>query len=211
MHIIENGDLDQLEKFFSNKNSNIVLGYVDAKFANERAFIQRVLTLASLAAINGGVDSPLVYSMIFKYQSIIESINEPESLLSLAYDILKKFCQTVNFQNNAQCQTPVLEPILRYIHSNLHTKITVEEVARKMNISKNYLSRLFKQEIHENFSTYVLNKKIALAKHLMETTNKQISEISEYLVFSSSSHFCNSFKKITNMTPKQYMMKVKRL
>jgi YesN/AraC family two-component response regulator len=78
-------------------------------------------------------------------------------------------------------------------------------------MNANYLTQLFKKEIGENFSSYVLQVKIAHAKHIMETTDKTIAEISEYLAFSSQSHFNNVFKKITCTTPKQYMLKVKKI
>lgn len=211
MHLIQSGDANALKAFMDNNESDIILGYSNTAFGNERAFAQRVLALSSIAAINGGVDCTTVYALIFKYQSIIEKTNDSYQLISLSYDILKKFCNTVHFGKYNNCKSPVLVPILRYIHSNLHTRITVENIAEKFNMNANYLSQLFKNEMGERFSQYVLKTKIATAKHFMETTDKPITEISEYLAFSSPSHFNNAFKKITGTTPKQYLLKVKKL
>ncbi len=211
MRIIESGDTTQLIEFMKNSDSDIVLGYSRTHLGNERAFAERVLALGSIAAVNGGVDCTVVYALIYKYQNIIESTNDSVKLISLSYDILRDFCNTVAFQSFKKCNSPVLLPVLRYIHSNLHTKITAEEVAVKLHMNANYLSQLFKKEIGENFSAYVLRMKILTAQHLMETTNKSIIEISEYLAFSSPSHFNNVFKKITGTTPKQYLLKVKTI
>lgn len=211
MHIIESGDTKRLLEFMKNSNSDIVLGYSRTRLGNERAFAERVLSLGSIAAINGGVDCTVVYALIFKYQSIIESTTDPLELIKLSYDILQNFCNTVAFQSYKKCNSPVLLPVLRHIHSNLHTKITVEEVAKKLNINANYLSQLFKKEMGENFSSYILRVKITFAKHLMETTSKTISEISEYLAFSSQSHFIRVFKKETGVTPKYYLLKIKKI
>lgn len=211
MHIISSGDTQRLTDYMANSNSDIVLGYSNTRLGNERAFIERVLTLGSIAAINGGVDCTVVYALIFKYQNIIENTTEPVELIKLSYDILRDFCNTVAFQSYKKCNSPVLLPVLRYIHSNLHTKITVEEVAKKLHMNANYLSQIFKKEMGENFSTYVPRMKIVFAQHLMETTEKSISEISEYLAFSSQSHFIRAFKNETGTTPKQYLLKVKRI
>ncbi len=211
MHIIQSGDTKQLEYFMKDSESDIVLGYSKTQLGNERAFAERVLTISSIAAINGGVDCTTVYALIFKYQNAIESATNNEELLSMSYYIMRNFCNTVAFQYYKKCASPVLLPVLRYIHSNLNTKITVNKVAEKLNMNSNYLSQLFKKEIGETFSDYVKRTKIALAKHLMETTNKNIAEISEYLAYSSPSHFNNVFKKITGTTPKQYLLKVKRI
>lgn len=211
MHLIQSGDIKALEEFMGNNGSDIILGYSNTRFGNERAFAQRVLALSSIAAVNGGVDCTTVYALIFKYQNIIEKTNDSYQLISLSYDILKKFCSTVHFGKYQNCQSPILVPVLRYIHSNLHTRITLENIADKFNMNANYLCQLFKKQTGERFSEYVLKTKIITAKHLMETTDKAIWEISEYLAFSSPSHFNNVFKKITGTTPKQYLLKVKKL
>lgn len=211
MNIIQSGDLKKLEKFMSSGDSDIILGYSNTKFGNERAFAERVLALSSIAAINGGVDCTVVYSIIFRFQSIIESETDSLMLIKLAYDILQEFCKVVAFQYYKKCQSPVLLPVLRYIHSNLNSKITIESVAEKLNTNANYLSQLFKKEIGEPFTDYALKTKIEFAKHLMQTTEKSISEISEYLAFSSQSHFANTFKKYECITPKQYLLSVKKL
>lgn len=211
MHIIQSGDTKKLEEFMKSSDSDIILGYANTKFGNERAFALRVLSLSSIAAINGGVDYTTVYALIFKYQNIIESINDSNQLISISYNILNAFCNTVAYQYHQKCSSPVLLPALRYIHSNPNVKIMVESVAEKLNMNANYLSQLFKKEMGKNFSTYVMEVKIALAKHLMATTDKSIADISEYLAFSSISHFSNVFKKITGTTPKQYLLKAKRI
>lgn len=211
MRLIESGDTQRLEGFMHDSESDIVLGYSNARLGNERAFAERVLTISSIAATNGGVDCTSVYALIFKYQNLIESSTDFEELISMSYRIMRDFCNTVAFQYYKKCKSPVLLPVLRYIHSNPNSKITVNQVAEKLNMNANYLSQLFKKEIGETFSDYVNHTKIAHAKHLMETTDKSIAEISEYLAFSSPSHFNNAFKKMTGTTPKQYLLKVKKL
>lgn len=211
MNIIQSGDLSKLEEFLQKKDTDIILGYSNTELGNERAFAERTLALSSIAAINGGVDCTVVYSLIYEYQNVIESTHDSVQLIKLSYDILERFCKIVAFQYYKKCESPVLLPVLRYIHSNLTTKITVKDVAAKLNMNENYLSRLFKKELGETFSSYVVYTKITFAKHLMETTNKTVTEISEYLSFSSQSHFINAFKKVTGTTPKQYLLKVKRI
>ena len=51
---------------------------------------------------------------------------------------------------------------------------------------------------------YILKSRIALAKELLYTSKKSISEISEDCGFSSLSYFSRSFKAEVGLTPLQY-------
>jgi AraC-like DNA-binding protein len=52
-----------------------------------------------------------------------------------------------------------------------------------------------------------MRRKLEEAKSLLKFTDKSISEISEYLCFSTQSYFQNVFKKKYGMTPKKYREK----
>ena len=211
LHFVEIGDISALQNFMSQNTFTIYLGYSKTKFGSERAFAQRALTLASNAAIKGGADCISVYSIIFRYQSLIEATEDTQKLLELSEEILSTFCRLVGWEVYKKSQTPVLLPVLRYIHSNLNKKITLFQLAEKMNMNANYLSRLFKSEMKENFSDYVNRVKIDQAKNLMATTEMSLLQISNHLAFSSQSYFNNVFKNITGTTPKDYLMTVKNL
>ena len=50
-----------------------------------------------------------------------------------------------NLKKNSICSKPVAECI-DYIYDHLHTRITVELLAKRVNLTPSYLSRLFKKE-----------------------------------------------------------------
>lgn len=51
---------------------------------------------------------------------------------------------------------------------------------------------------------YVIDKKTAMAKKMLENSNTSVERIAELLEFESSSYFCKLFKKKTGMTPTEY-------
>ncbi|MBR6232946.1 MAG: helix-turn-helix transcriptional regulator, partial [Erysipelotrichaceae bacterium] len=67
-----------------------------------------------------------------------------------------------------------------------------------------YLSYLFNSQVHMKISDYISKEKIELSKSLLRSTNNSIVDIANYLSFSSQSHFNNTFKKLTGMTPLAY-------
>ena len=55
-----------------------------------------------------------------------------------------------------------------------------------------------------SLTDYILREKTEEAKKLLRHTDKPILAVSEYLGFSSQSHFTRVFKKITGLTPGKY-------
>ena len=53
--------------------------------------------------------------------------------------------------------------------------------------------------------------KIDSAKHMMRNKNLNFTQISEKLGYSSIHYFSRQFKKITNMTPSEYVSSIKAL
>lgn len=93
---------------------------------------------------------------------------------------------------------------IEYIYAHIKDRITIEVLAEYTGLSTSYLSRLFKKEIGISISDYIREKKIEKAEHLLKFCNYSLIEITNYLSFSSQSHFIQLFKDFTGMTPKKY-------
>lgn len=91
-----------------------------------------------------------------------------------------------------------------YIYNHIHDRITVEDLADFTELSPSYLSRLFKKELGISISDYIREKKIEKAQNLLKYSDFSLIEISNYLSFSSQSHFIQVFEKAAGLTPKKY-------
>ena len=91
-----------------------------------------------------------------------------------------------------------------YVHKHFHEKITVEEIARKLKISVPYLTRVFKETEQMTLKQYIQKERIKRAKSMLRYSEDSIQSISQYLGFSSQSHFTELFKRTTGMTPLNY-------
>jgi len=91
-----------------------------------------------------------------------------------------------------------------FIKINYHNNITLEEVANDVEISKSYLSLLFKQETGINFSTFLTNYRIEMAKKLLISSNDKIYEIAGKVGFENPYYFSKVFRGITGMTCKDF-------
>lgn len=93
---------------------------------------------------------------------------------------------------------------IEYIYSHIRDKISIVELAEYAHVSCSFLSRQFKKELGVSVSDYIRERKIEVSKELLRDTEDSILDISYTLSFSSQSHFIQSFKAITGITPKKY-------
>ena len=56
---------------------------------------------------------------------------------------------------------------------------------------------------------YVLDRKMARAKHLLTTTELSVTDVAEQTGFADYNNFIQRFKKVTGHTPLQYRKKEK--
>lgn len=97
-----------------------------------------------------------------------------------------------------------IKKAIAFIEENYQSNISLNDVAEAVDISKSYLSTLFKQETGTNFITYLNNFRIEKAKKLLTTTNLKIYEISESVGFMNPYYFSKMFKDFTNLSCKEF-------
>ncbi len=81
---------------------------------------------------------------------------------------------------------------------------SLDDLADKYHISKYYLSRLFKKNTGYSPMQYLMMCRLAVARELLEETDKSISEVVWRAGFSDGSNFSRYFKAHTGMTPEEY-------
>ena len=98
----------------------------------------------------------------------------------------------------------VEEKVKQIIMDNLSVDVSRDELAARVYMSPDYLTKLFKKETGSSLSDYITKKRINLAEKLLRETDMNMVEISEKSGFSYSSYFIRIFKKKTGITPQQY-------
>jgi len=98
--------------------------------------------------------------------------------------------------------------IKNYLDYNYHTGISLQELADQYNISKEHLSRTFKERIGTSISDYILRKKIEKAKILIGNEDLKLKDIAEIIGYNDERYMSKVFKKYCGVTPKQYRKKL---
>lgn len=169
-----------------------------------------------------------------KFSDMIRK-NEPESHImrvrdsSEAYMVARDYNQPVcmidiesfttagNFSGGHSPEDDVrvarerLGELKRYIDLNLGARLTLEDLAKKMFITPNYLSSLFKQYEQIPLIRYIENTRMKKAKFLLETEpNKPVRDIGLEVGYRSNAYFSRTFKKHYGITPLRYRKKLNR-
>lgn len=201
---VEKGDVDGLIHFLKTTPS-----YTEGRTSNDSIRQAKNIFISSTAlttrhAIAGGLDIETAYQLSDSYIQEVERMTNPASITALNATCTVDFAKRVAAAKIPTGMSRDIFAAIQFISNHVNQSISVEAVARQLNMNRTSLSKKFKRELGFNISSYIMRRKLEEAKSLLTYTDKTISEISEYLCFSSQSYFQNVFKSKYGMTPKEY-------
>ena len=127
------------------------------------------------------------------------SIDQWVEVLSAAYtSVLKELIHRRKSKHRID-----IEEVRRFINRSFTEPITLESIAGQFFVSKEHLSRTFKQEFDSTVMDYIITKRIDKAKHLLQDPSVSIKYAAEEVGYMDLTYFHRIFKKITGITPAQ--------
>ncbi|WP_054955550.1 AraC family transcriptional regulator [Paenibacillus dakarensis] len=103
--------------------------------------------------------------------------------------------------------TEIAHTIEEMLSRGLDDEMSVNRVAKELNLSRSQCSKLFSKVYGLSPRQYVSRQKLNAAKELLVTTNLPVSAIAEKLGFHSASHFSRQFRRWTGQSPTEYKPK----
>jgi two-component system response regulator YesN len=97
-----------------------------------------------------------------------------------------------------------LGKINRYIEEHIGEMVTSVDVANYLHLNSSYFSRLFKRRTGVNFTEYVHQYKMKLAKSLLARPDETVENVAYTLGYSDRAYFSKVFKKYMGMNPSDY-------
>ncbi len=101
----------------------------------------------------------------------------------------------------------VIQKAQAFIESNLHEKISVEDLSAKLSVGRRNFDRRFIKATGNTPIEYLQRVKIESAKKAFESTRKTINEVMYEVGYSDVKAFREVFRKITGMSPLEYRSK----
>jgi len=104
-------------------------------------------------------------------------------------------------ENRKKIPTHLIKQAQEYIHNNIDKTINVEDIASECGVSREHLSRVFKEQLNESPSNYLAKRRTKQACSLLVASNLSCKEIAARVGYDSAVSFNRTFKRIAKMTP----------
>lgn len=104
----------------------------------------------------------------------------------------------------SQSEYNAIHSIKAYIDANYMHNLSLQDLAAEFFLSREYVSRKFKQVYNENLSEYLERVRIEQAKNLLARGQHKISDVAERVGYQDGRYFSKIFSKLTGMTPREW-------
>lgn len=211
---IMNGDILKLKDSWSEDYGGEVGRLASDELRNMKNLGIVVITLASRAAMRGGLHPEIGYSLSDAFLNEIERLSTQEDIhrlirnAEMEYTLLvHELAKKSRIQSSAVYTHPYVSKIQEYILKNLHKDLQIGEIAELLSVTPNYLSALFRKNTGKTIQAYITEEKMKYAEQLLLYSERPISEISSSLGYSSQSYFGKVFKNFSGYAPSEYKMR----
>ncbi|WP_413375797.1 helix-turn-helix domain-containing protein [Alkalihalobacillus sp. 1P02AB] len=205
LHAIKLGNKEKMIQYMKIHSKGGIYGTLSKNdsLRNNKNILIVAITLATRAAIEGGLYLKYAYNLSDSYIQHVEGLTNIDSTTKLMEEIFIDFTNRVARVNRFKYTKPILL-CQEYIFNHLYEDLTLETLANHVNLSPAYLSKKFKDETGGTLINFIQQQKIDEAKELIIYSNLSISEICSLLNFYDQSYFVKVFKKYTLQTPTQF-------
>ena len=176
----------------------IVSGYNDFSYA------QQAIKLGVRDYLLKPIDDEDFYRILKKVILNIEKKQnmakqqEQRRLIQEGKEILAK---EDGFDTHHDSRKKYVVKAVEWIEVHYSENIGINDAALELNISKSYLSRLFKSYLGYTFVEYLTNYRIKAAIQLLKDHNTKIYEVSERVGYNDPKYFGILFKKEVGISP----------
>lgn len=149
--------------------------------------------------INGFIGGS-AFERIPAEQAIYKVTESFKTTLDISYDhLIQKMIDGLSSNDD------YIDFIKKYISLHYNEEVTLNELAEIMNLSRPYLSTLFKQKMGLSFQHYLIHFRMNRACEIMGEKRVLLKNIADMVGYPEYAQFSKIFKKYKGVSPKEYM------
>lgn len=195
------------DKAGSQELLNELLGHIycscDFDLSEIRARILELFVLISRASIDAGANVGEIFGFSTAYIRDIEHAGSLDELGVCITDVLHRFISyTFDFAQVKHSDT--VYKVMEYVRSNYMKKLSLDEIASSVYLSRSYLSSLFKEETGTSLTSYISRVRVEKSKILLADASLGLADIADMCGFEDQSYFTKVFKKYVGVSPNRF-------
>lgn len=159
-----------------------------------------------IAAERGGVHPVYIHSISDKFAIRIEKTTNISDLHNLQLMMVTEYCDAVKTLSS-KGHSPIVQKAINHINFYFDSSICLKSIAENIHVNPSHLSKKFKKETNTTITEFINRKRIEEAKFLIGQGDNLITDIAILVGFSNHNYFCRVFKKVTSLTPTEYILK----
>ena len=205
MDAIALGKLNVINKISSSILNKGTEQRLSDSLRNRKNYLIILNTLLRKAAQMGEVHPLHIDKLSSEYAKKIEQILTLDESYVLTSEMMRNYCLLVK-KHSLKEYSYLIGKAITLISYDLSADLSLNSIAKQLNVNPSYLSNLFKKECHTTLTEYVTQKRIEKAVNLLNNTDKQIQTIAYECGISDTNYFIKLFKKQTGLTPSKYRL-----
>ena len=171
-----------------------------------RGQISELLVLLSRTAAENGMDEQQVLLLHRQWQKTLSSLSSFQAVSAWLLTVVEDMLDSLAAYPDAR-HANIIHRCIQHIGAGYQERLTLEDTARMVCLSPDYLSRIFRQETGISFHQYLNNVRITKAKELIRTTALRLTDISQMVGYDDQSYFTKVFKRTAGIAPGEYVEK----
>lgn len=142
-----------------------------------------------------------VFRETYDYELMLQSGESLKKLRQFIHFTLGYLGEKAEPETGGRAQ---IDRVLEFIHQNIQRNIGRKEIAQAVYLNPEYLSRLFKKEMHIGLTEYLTQERMKIAQTLLRSTSLPIGLVASRVGYVNFSHFARIFKKEYGVSPSEY-------
>lgn len=146
------------------------------------------------------MEEELVYIATHSDETIFNIIGH----LYLFLDYFMRSTVSTVVKGSTKLQDYYIKEAITYIEQNFQNDISVVDIANRLGINRSYFGKIFKQTLKQTPQEFLINYRMIKATELLRLTKMSIGDISKAVGYENQLHFSRAFKKIYNISPREW-------
>ena len=204
---VQKGDVELVKKLMLPLKNEKLGSLSKNSLQNLKYHLVVLISMLTRFAIEGGMNPESAYTLSDIYIQQVDLLSSEEETEKIHEKIIFDYTNRMAKIHKTLGLSKKVIKAMDYIYDNIQSKIRISDIAKKIDINPNYLCELFKKETGISINNFVKKKKIQAAEKLLIYEDFSVAELADIFGFASSSHFIETFKAETGLTPKAYKEK----